>query len=110
MVRYTTQLVGVAAALALFTSDVTACGRGLSTEIPKNVTTFASLPPAVNSAGAGGFRLIETSFDKPPVWIAANDVFELIKAEVRFMDVTDTQDLGVGVQALAVSEYLTYVF
>ncbi|CAI2174206.1 6697_t:CDS:2 [Funneliformis geosporum] len=41
-----------------------------------------------------GFRLIQTSEDKSPIWMSQNEILILFRNNIKFMDVTDYLDLG----------------
>jgi leucyl aminopeptidase len=41
-----------------------------------------------------GLRLIELRPDFPPQWMTEQDVLFLMQSEIKFMDITDTPDLG----------------
>jgi len=41
-----------------------------------------------------GLRLIELSPEFPPQWMTEQDVLFLMQSEIKFMDITDTSDLG----------------
>lgn len=89
------------AALALLLSAALACPSALTT-LPRQIIENASgtlSHEEIVEKSAAGLRLLKLDPTSPPVWFSEEGKLELMRAHVRFVDVTETWEDKLAIKA-----------
>uniref|UniRef100_A0A1D1XTY5 Leucine aminopeptidase 1 n=1 Tax=Anthurium amnicola TaxID=1678845 RepID=A0A1D1XTY5_9ARAE len=98
-----TSILSLCASLLL---PLTSLTFGLPHCSQKHVTSTFELNNQINvESFLESLRLIQTSEDKSPVWMTENEIMELKRSDINFMDVTDYLELGTYYKPASKREY-----